>query len=92
LDNRDIHHVRTDLRQDPSFSMSGTGIGANFEVNVSYMIVKQLFFDLGYRYWWLRVADGDWKIHPLVGQTESANLNEFQTVRQGVTLGLTYQF
>src|SRR5437867_376847 len=92
LNNRDIHHVRNDLRQDPSFSMSGTGIGANFELNASYMIVKQLYFDLGYRYWWLRVTDGDWKAYPVGGPTVSANLNEFQTIRQGVTLGLRYQF
>ncbi|MCI0559583.1 MAG: hypothetical protein MN733_13900 [Nitrososphaera sp.] len=94
LDNQDIHHLRTDLRQDPSFSMSGTGIGANFEVKASYMIVKQLFFDLGYRYWWLRVTDGDWKSHPVGGPmtSVSANLNEFQSIRQGVTLGLTYIF
>ena len=96
LKNEDIHHLRATgpgaLRQDPSFSMSGTGIGANFEVNASYMIVKQLFFDVGYRYWWLRVTDGDWKAYPVGGPTVSANLNEFQTIRQGVTLGLRYQF
>jgi len=92
LKNEDIHHLRTDLRQDPSFSMSGTGIGANFDASVSYMIVKQLYFDLGYRYWWLKVTDGDWNSHPVGGPTLSANLNEFQTIRQGVTLGLTYKF
>jgi len=92
LKNEDIHHLRTDLRQDPSFSMSGTGIGANFDVSVSYMIVKQLFFDLGYRYWWLKVTDGDWNSHPAGGPTIPAELNEFQTIRQGVTLGLNYKF
>lgn len=92
LKNEDIHHLRDDLRQDPSFSMSGTGIGANFDVSISYMIVKQLFFDLGYRYWWLRVSDGDWKAHFSDGTTEKVVLNEFQTIRQGVTLGLTYKF
>ncbi len=92
LKNEDIHHLRIDLRQDPSFSMSGTGIGANFDVSISYMIVKQLFFDLGYRYWWLKVTDGDWNSHPVGGPTLSANLNEFQTIRQGVTLGLNYKF
>jgi hypothetical protein len=92
LKNEDIHHLRTDLRQDPSFSMNGTGIGANFDVSISYMIVKQLFFDLGYRYWWLRVSDGDWKAHFIDGTTQTVILNEFQTIRQGVTFGLNYKF
>jgi opacity protein-like surface antigen len=92
LKNEDIHHLRTDLRQDPSFSMSGTGIGANFDVSISYMIVQQLFFDLGYRYWWLQVKDGTWKNHPVNFPSETANLNEFQSIRHGVTLGLSYKF
>ncbi len=95
LQNRDTHNLRLtgpNALQDPSFTMSGTGIGANFEVNASYMIVKQLFFDLGYRYWWLQVKDGTWKNHPVNFPSETANLNEFQSIRHGVTLGLSYKF
>jgi len=92
LKNEDIHHLRPDLSQDPSISMRGSGIGANFEVTASYMIVKQLFLDLGYRYWWVQVTDGDLQFHFSNGPTSTVNLNEFQTIRQGVTLGLNYKF
>ena len=29
LDNKDVHHLRGDLQQNPSFSMVGYGVGAN---------------------------------------------------------------
>ncbi len=32
--NQDIHHLRTDLQQDPSFEMSGTGIGYNLKAGL----------------------------------------------------------
>ncbi|MGH7206020.1 MAG: hypothetical protein ACREI2_07405 [Nitrospiraceae bacterium] len=92
LKNEDIHHFRPDLRQDPSISMRGSGIGANFDLTASYMIVKQLFLDLGYRYWWVQVTDEDLQFRFSNGITSTVNLNEFQTIRHGVTLGLTYKF
>jgi len=92
LQNEDIHHLRTDLQQNPSFSMSGTGIGFNLEGNVSYSIMKHLFLDAGYRYWWLEVTDGTWQLHRATGGTIAATLNQFKSVRRGGTLALTYTF
>lgn len=92
LKNEDIHHLRTDLQQNPSFSMSGTGIGFNLEGNVSYRIKNHLFLDAGYRYWWLEVTDGTLQLHRVTGGTIAMNLNQFKSVRQGATLGLTYTF
>jgi len=104
LTNNDVHHLRTAdvviapgvilpaLQQDPSFQMTGTGIGANLEATASYMVVNGLFLSLGYRYWWNRVTDGTVTAFPVNFPSESINLNEFQTTRQGVTLGLTYKF
>jgi len=92
LKNEDIHHLRTDLRQDPSFGMSGTGLGVNAEGTVSLRLIHELSLNLGYRVWWMRVTDGEWQSHPLAAPTVSANLNEFQTLRHGVTVGLSYRF
>ena len=92
LNNKDIHHLRPDLQQNPSFEMTGTGIGANIEGDVAYMLVRNFFVTVGYRYWWTRVTDGTWKNFPVGAPSETFNLNEFQNIRQGVTFGLTYKF
>ncbi len=92
LNNKDIHHLRTDLQQNPSFEMTGTGIGANLEGAVSYRVLKGLFLKVGYRYWWNRVSDGTWKNFPVGAPSETFNLNEFENVRQGLTIGATYVF
>ena len=34
LNNEDVHHLRTDLAQDPSFRMTGLGIGTNSDFNL----------------------------------------------------------
>lgn len=92
LSNKDIHHLRTDLQQNPSFEMTGTGIGANLEGDVSYMVMKGLFLKVGYRYWWNRVSDGTWKNFPRSSPSETFTLNEFENIRQGLTFGATYMF
>ena len=92
MKNEDIHHLRADLRQDPSFSMEGTGHGVNLEGTASYLLIKDLVFSVGYRYWLLNVTDGTWQNHPVVGAADTVNLNLLKTFRQGWTLGLTYRF
>lgn len=92
LNNQDIHHLRTDLAQDPSFKMTGVGIGTNADLNVRVMLLQRLYLTGGYRLWWTRVTDGDWKIFGANGSTANANLNEFETLRHGPTVGLTYVF
>ncbi len=92
LSNKDIHHLRPDLRQNPSFEMTGTGIGATLEGAVSVMALKGLFLKIGYRYWWNRVSDGTWKTFPVGAPSETFNLNEFENIRHGLTFGATYVF
>ena len=92
LNNKDIHHLRTDLKQDPSITMTGTGIGFNGEASASLLVYKQLFFDVGYRYWWQRVGSGDVIFHGTTGDSQALPLNEFKSIRQGVTFGLRYTF
>lgn len=92
LHNEDVHHLRTDLGKDPSFKMTGLGIGTNADVNLRVMLIKQLYLTGGYRLWWTRVTDGDWKLFGANGSTATTNLNDFQTLRHGPTVGLTYVF
>ena len=99
LSNDDIHHLRQQpgptlpaLQQDPSFNMTGTGIGADADVNASYLMTPRLSINLGYRFWWNRVSDGDVTVYPVGTAASTINLNEFQTYRHGMTVGLQYIF
>lgn len=93
LNNEDVHHLRTDLAQNPSFQMTGLGIGANSDVNLRIRIWDGLYFTGGYRVWWNRVVTADqWKIYGADGSSITAPLTEFQTLRHGPTVGLTYTF
>jgi outer membrane protease len=93
LQNDDIHHLRGDLQQNPSFYMSGFGIGTDVEAGARYMIYRGWFLNAGYRFWWNRVVgDGNWKVYPVGAPSASAPLTEFQTMRYGVTLGLSHVF
>lgn len=92
LDNRDIHYLRTDRAQNPSFKMTGSGIGFNAEGTASVRLVSTLFFDLGYRFWYLNVSDGTWQSFSRTGAVSTAQLKELSSTRQGLTLGIRYTF
>ena len=90
--NRDIHHLRTDLQQDPSFEMDGTGSGYNLEASLKYSLTKKLFLSAGYKYWKVKVSDGTWKNLPVAGAQTVGNLNTLSSSRQGVKAQLEYIF
>jgi opacity protein-like surface antigen len=99
LSNDDTHHLRQQavppllaLQQDPSFSMTGTGIGADVDVGASYLVTPRFSINLGYRFWWNHVSDGKVTVYPVGAAASTSNLNEFQTYRHGITLGLQYTF
>jgi hypothetical protein len=93
MNNEDIHHMRTDLAQDPSFRMTGWGIGTNSDVNLRVMIWDRLYLTGGYRVFWNQVLFSDhWKIYGVDGSSATAPLTQFQTLRHGPTIGLTYSF
>jgi len=93
LNNEDVHHLRTDLAQDPSFRMTGLGIGTNSELNLRVRIWDRLYLTGGYRVWWNRVlANDQWKIYGADGSSATAPLTQFQSLRHGPTIGLTYSF
>ncbi len=72
--------------------MSGTGMGLNLGSRASFMTIRHLYLNAGYRYWRLNVTDGTWRQHLITGPVVTANLNQLRSVRHGVTIGLTYSF
>ena len=92
LDNKDVHHLRGDLQQNPSFSMDGYGVGADADVGVRFMIMKHLAANLGYRVYYNRILDGDLTNHPVAGSSESFPLTQFESLRHGFTAGLSVLF
>ena len=92
LYNEDVHHLRSDLQQDPSFSMWGVGVGATAGAGVKFSLTGNLALTGGYRVMWNRTYEGEWKNHPIGGGSDKVPLNEFQTIRHGVLIGLTGSF
>jgi hypothetical protein len=92
LDNKDVHHLRGDLSQDPSFSMVGYGVGADVDVGARFMITTNLAANLGYRMYYNRVLSGHLTTHPAVGSAESFPLTQFESLRHGFTASLSLTF
>jgi hypothetical protein len=92
IDNKDIHHLRPDLQQNPSISMLGWGVGADADVGLRLNLVKNLFLNVGYRVWWNHAIDGTVKFHNAGAPSDSFPLTEFQSIRQGLTAGLNFTF
>ncbi len=92
VDNKDVHHLRSDLSQNPSLSMLGYGIGADADIAARFMIVRNLFASVGYRVWWNHMLDGNVTFHNVGGPSDEFSLTEFQTFRHGLTFGLNYSF
>lgn len=92
LDNKDVHHLRSDLKQNPSFSMVGYGVGADLDVGARFLITKNIAVNAGYRLYYNRVLSGELTTHPVSGSSASFPLTQFESLRHGVTAGLTLIF
>ncbi len=92
LYNEDVHHLRTDLQQDPSFSMWGLGASANAGAFLKFMLTRNLVLTGGYRVMWNSTYTGTWENHPVGSGSQTAPLTEFQTLRYGPIVGLTASF
>jgi hypothetical protein len=92
VSNEDIHFQRSDLEQDPSFSMWGVGLSATVEPTIKIMLSRHLALVGGYRVMWSRAYYGRWEVHGLGTGSETAPLTEFQTLRHGATVALTASF
>jgi hypothetical protein len=91
-DLEDIHHLRTDLRKNPSFSSeSDAGWGIGLDGALSYQIWRGVSVEAGYRYWRIDSGEGDKFTHALTGTT-SAKLNNTTFERYGPHLALEYRW
>ena len=91
IDNKDTHHLRGDLQQNPSISMLGFGIGANADVGARFMFTKNVGLNVGYRVWWNHAIDGTVTFHGTSGSSEYP-LTQFDSLRHGFTAGLNFMF
>lgn len=92
IDNSDVHHLRNDLQQNPSISMRGYGVGADADVGVRLMLIKNLSLNLGYRVWWNHAVDGTVTFHGAGASSNSYPLTQFESLRHGLTAGLNFAF
>ena len=92
VDNKDVHHLRNDLQQNPSISMRGYGVGADVDVGVRLMLIKNMSLNVGYRVWWNHAVDGTVTFHNAGAPSDSFPLTQFQSLRHGLTAGLNFTF
>ena len=93
VENEDIHHLRTgDLAQNPSFSMSGDGLGYNLEARLGFSFSRQGSISILYRYWHREVEDGNWAVYGANGEVAFATLNKLETTRKGPAIEFAFTF
>lgn len=93
LEVEDTHHLRTDLRQDPSIVTKGTGgFGYQVEGALTYTFWRGLGAEAGYRHWQVALSDGDVQFRNVTGSGPKLPLREASSERSGFFAGLYYRF
>jgi hypothetical protein len=88
--NKDVHHLRSDLQQDPSFlTRARGGNGVQLEAGLQVRAWKALTLEAGYMYWDVRSGTGTVEAHTTAGIGEEPH-NEENTRRQGLFFGLSW--
>jgi hypothetical protein len=90
-ENIDIHHLRTDLPQDPSFKdIASGGQGIQLEGALQLRVWRSLRIEAGYRYWDVRSGSGT----SCVGDCLQVIgvLNDAKARRQGLFFGVDWRF
>jgi|CXWL01.1.fsa_nt_gi hypothetical protein len=91
--SEDIHHLRTSLRQDPSFLTTASGgNGVQLEASLQVRVWERLFLEGGYRYWDIRSGSGTVSAYPTTGGVAVEPHNDEHTKRQGVFFGASWVF
>jgi hypothetical protein len=90
---KDVHHLRDDLRKNPSFRDEAEG-GFGLEVDgaLTKTVWESLSVEVGYRYWGVRSGTGDAFTRSLCCGVLKDKLNEDSTERYGPYFGLLYRF
>ncbi len=88
--SEDVHHLRTDLRQDPSFLTTASGgNGVQLEAGLQVRAWRQLTLEAGYMYWDVRSGTGTVEAYGTTGTVVEPH-NEENTRRQGIYFGLSW--
>jgi hypothetical protein len=92
-DNEDIHHLRTDLAQDPSGRIKASGgKGVELEGALQVKLWRNLRLEAGYRYWDVRSGTGTKDTFVPSGIVTPVDLNQANARRQGLFFGLDWTF
>jgi hypothetical protein len=90
-ENTDIHHLRNDLPQDPSFKDTASGgQGVQLEAALHLRVWKMLKVEAGYRYWDLRSGSGTACVGDCL--VVIGVLNDAKGRRQGLFFGVDWTF
>ena len=86
----DVHHLRTDLKHNPSFSSrSENGWGLELQGAVTYTLWKGLTLEAGYRYARIDSGQGNKFTHGTTSSKTMATLNNSTFERYGPHIGVS---
>jgi hypothetical protein len=91
VETDDIHFLRADLAQDPSFRWTGDGPAFELGFTGSYRLSPRLRLGLGYRMWTARADDGLIAQFDAMGGVGTAPLLEYESRRDGMLVNLEYR-
>ncbi len=90
---KDVHHLRTDLKQNPSFaSRAEGGFGTQLEGGLTYTPWPWLTFEAGYQYWGINPGEGVKYTYSIGAGTFRDKLNEQKIERYGPYVGVQGRF
>ena len=88
----DVHHLRGDLRQDPSVSAaSDDAYGVELDGGLRWHVWGGLSLEGGYRYWGMDSNGGDVRLRGLE-ETPRLKVHEATSERHGPYVGLQWRF
>lgn len=90
---KDVHHLRSDLKQNPSFaSRAEGGFGTQLEGGLTYTPWPWLTFEAGYQYWGINPGEGVKYTYSMSAGTFRDKLNEQKIERYGPYVGVQGRF
>jgi hypothetical protein len=92
MHNEDSHWLRTGASQlgpAPNVIMDGDGFGFQGQLGLEYFLTPRLAMNLDFRYWSL-MSDGEITTGVSTSSPSTFPLNDLDTTRYGVQMGVTY--
>jgi hypothetical protein len=86
----DIHLLRDDLAQDPSFRLEGDGDGFELEARADVRLTRTVALALGWRSWQLEATDGTIVTYPVDDGPIVTRLDFLESRRSGLLFGLVF--